>query len=259
MKKLFAYLDYLAALFIANMRPYKADKKRLAILATFMMLQNSLFFSLWIVLFDTFGNIKGWALQDMARMFGLLAGAIGIALSFFNGVRQISYKIQDSSIDALIARPRSVLPALLLSGSSTANFGDLLFAPILWFTLGNVGLSDMPFMLLLLVLVTSLFMSMLIIIYSIGFWFKGDSRFPDQLFMTLIIGSQTVVHGQAFWVKLALMTLIPAWFTNYIPTMLMRAFDPVLFAWLCGAVVLYGALAIMIFNAGLRRYVRSAA
>jgi len=258
MKKLLDQLDYLSALMVANMRFYKAEKARLAFLSTFMLLQNTLFFGLWIVLFHAFGNVKGWNMQDMARMFGLMASAIGLTLFFFNGVRQFAYKIQDGSIDTFIARPRAVLPALLLCASSTSSLGDVFFGPLIWLTLGNVGLSDLPLLLVLLVMITILFLSMLTIIYSISFWLKGDSRFPDQLFMTMMIGSQTIVHGQSFWIRLALMTLIPAWFTNYIPAMLIRSFDPVLFAWMAGAVVFYTAVAIVVFSAGLRRYIRSA-
>lgn len=250
-------LSYLGALLMANMRFYKNDRRRLFVMSFFMMCQNALFFSLWIIIFDAMGTLKGWNLSDMARMYGVVAGAIGGSMFFFNGARTIVYRIKDGSLDTFLSRPRAALPSLLTSSSSLASLGDLLYAPLIWVVLGQVGWSDAPLLLLVTALSCVLFTAMTVIVYSLGFWFKGDSRLAEQLFMVLIIGTCNIIHGQPFMVRLAFMTILPAWFISYLPTELLRNFDPALLALLFGAAVFYSFVAALVFQAGVRRYKRS--
>ncbi|HAX91268.1 MAG TPA: hypothetical protein DCY07_03545 [Rhodospirillaceae bacterium] len=249
-------ISYLWALMTANMKSYNAERKRLFVMALFMMIQNAMFFGLWVIFFQTVGDLKGWKLVDVTRMFGLAASAIGLSLFFFNGARTLAYRVMDDSIDSFLTRPRKALPMLLMSSSSPASLGDITFGPLLWLTLGEVPLSLFPWFVLLTLFSALIFTAATLMMFSIVFWLKTSSRFPEQLFEMLIILSSNILHGQPFGVKALMFTIIPAGFISYLPAQLMRGFDPLLFGILLVATVFYAALAAYIFNAGLRRYVR---
>ncbi len=249
-------LSYLWSLMLANMSDHTNNPKRLFVMSFFMMIQNTMFFIIWILFFQSVGDLKGWQLPDYMRIISIFSSSFGFCMFFFYGVRNIAYWIQDGSLDAFITRPRAVLPALLMSASSPASLGDILYGPVIWLTLGGMPVSSLPWFLFLAMLSSVLLLSVLVIMYALAFWLKGSPRFPDQLFEMLLIFTGNILHGQPFALKAVAFTIIPAGFITYIPVQLTRAFDAALFALLIGAVVFYGALALFVFNAGLRRYVR---
>ncbi|MFA6280529.1 MAG: ABC-2 family transporter protein [Bdellovibrionales bacterium] len=251
-------LSYLWALMMANMKSHGAQLRRLFVMSFFMMIQNTMFFIIWILFFQSVSDLKGWQLPDYMRLIGIFASSFGFCMFFFYGVRNIAYWIQDGSLDAYITRPRAVLPAVLMSASSPASLGDILYGPILWLTLGGMPLSSLPWFLVLAMMSATLLLSVLIIMYSLSFWLKGSPRFPDQLFEMLLIFTGNILHGQPFALKAVAFTIIPAGFITYIPVQLTREFDATLCALLIGAMIFYGVLAVIVFNAGVRRYVRGA-
>ncbi len=253
-KNVARHFSYLYALMSANMKFYKPEWKRLLIMSFFMILQNTMFFVLWVILFQNISSLKGWGLIEIARMFGLVASSVGLSLFLFNGARSITYRVQDGSMDDFLVRPRSALPALLMSGSSPASLGDVLYGPLMWATLGDVTWSMVPQLVGLTLLSAIIFTSMMIIVFSLSFWLRGNSRFSEQLFETLIIFSMSLQHGQPLGVKLIAYTAVPAAFIAYLPTRLIGHFDPALLAQLLVATVFYAALSVWVFNAGLRRY-----
>ena len=254
---MFKTLSYLWALFYANMKSYGPDKKKIFIMSFFMIIQNSMFFAIWVILFGSVKELRGWGAEDVARMFGLTASAIGLSLFCFNGARTIAYRIHEGTMDAFIARPREVLPALLMSSSSPASLGDLFYGPLMWLCFGNMGLHQWLLMIFLVINTAIIFTACTIAVFSAAFWLKGSTKFPEQLFEMLIIMSVNIVHGQPFLVKIIVYTVLPAAFINYLPVQLVREFDWGTFALVCGASVFYIWLAMRIFRAGLRRYVNS--
>lgn len=248
-------ISYLFALLLANMKSYAPDKMRLFVMALFMMIQNSMFFVFWIILFESVSDLKGWRLEDFALMYGMVSSGVGISLFFCNGARTIAYRIQDGSLDSFIAKPRAVLPLLLFSSSSPASLGDILYGPLMWSLFVELTFEKSVALGLLTVNAALLFTALTVIIYSLGFWLKNNPRFHDQLFEMLIILSANVTHGQPVLVRMVLFTLIPTAFMNYLPVELVRGGDPVQCLLVVGASVFYGGVAIMIFNAGIRRYV----
>ncbi len=256
MKKLFSSLSYLWALNAANMKFYRPEWKRLLIMSFFMIVQNSMFFVFWVIFFQTVSNLKGWRLSDVARMYGIVASSVGLSLFFLSGARSIARRIQDGSLDVFLTRPRSVLPALLMSYSSSASLGDILYGPLMWAALGDVTWAMAPQLVGLTLLSSVVFTSATIIVYSLAFWLKGNTRFSDQLFEMLIIFSANIQHGQPFGVQIVMYTIIPAAFIALLPVRLLSAFDPLLFAELLAATVFYALLAAWTFRAGVRRYKR---
>ncbi len=247
----------LYALLGANIRSWAPEKMRLFIMSFFMMIQNTMFFVLWILFFRSISHINGWNLVDVTRMFGLVASAIGLSLFFFNGIRSLPYKIRDGSLDALLTKPKHPLPLLLFSSSSPASLGDALYGPVMWSFLGEVTPAMIPLLLALLVLSMVLFTASMIMVFSLAFWLKGNPRLSDQSFEMLIIFSTGVLHGQPFGLKIIAFTLVPAGFISYVPTLLISDFTWGLFLGLAAAATAYAGIAVWVFNKGLARYKRA--
>lgn len=250
-------LSYLWALITANIKSYAPEKKRLFIMSLFMVIQNTIFFALWIVFFDNVSDVKGWRLAEIAQMFGIGSSGIGISLFFANGARTIAYRIQEGTLDGFITKPREVLPVLMTSSSSPASLGDVFYGPFMWAMWGDLSWSNAPLLLALTLIAAALFTAFVIAIFSVSFWLKGNARFPEQLFEMMIIFTTNVVHGQSFKIKLLTFTVIPAAFINFVPILLLKDFSWLLFASLVAVTIVHCWLAVKIFNAGLRRYVNS--
>lgn len=258
MKEFRNELAYLFALLAGSMKSYGPERKRLLIMSVFMMIQNSMFFALWIILFGTVRDMNGWQLQEVARMFGITASAVGMSLFFFNGARTIAYRILDGTLDSYLTKPRHPLPALLFSSSYPASLGDIFYGPLIWYFLGNLeGYQQWGIIILVTLLAAVVFISTSLIFYCIPFWLKGNTRFPEQLFEMFIIATTNILHGQPLGVKIVVFTLIPAAYVAYVPVLLANHFSwgPLLI--LISAACFYAWAAIKVFNAGVRKYVQS--
>lgn len=249
-------LAYIAALLWAGLAEHRADFTRTATLSAVMFIQNFIFFVAWIVFFGSVGEIKGWRLEDMSLLMGLVAAGVGLAFFFCDGVRTLPFRVEDGTLDAFITRPRHPLPALLFSRSSPASLGDILSAPVYWFVIGGAPLSQLPLLVALSLMGAAIFLAALLMFYSIALWLPRSGRFADQLFEMFIIFMLIPQHRQAGAIKLIMFSLMPAGFTSLIPILLLRHFDGLMFAVLVGATVVYATLAALVFNAGLKRYVR---
>jgi ABC-2 type transport system permease protein len=250
-----SHLTYISALLRANWREHYTDARRAAVLSSFMFVQNLIFFLAWVFFFGSVGEVRGWHLHDVAILYGFLAFAVGLAMFLGDGIRALPLCIQDGSLDSLIVRPRHPLPALMFSRSSAASLGDVLSAPLYWFAFGGMTLGHLPTLLVAALLAAATFQAATVLAYSVAFWLSGSGRFSDQLFEILIIAAAVPQHGQPLAIKLVLFTAIPAGFITLTPVSLMQNFDAWLLAGLAAATLAYAVAAVLVFNAGLKRYV----
>jgi ABC-2 type transport system permease protein len=249
---------YVLALLMANWREHHSNGGRALVFTCFMFVQNLIFFLAWVFFFGAVGEVRGWRLHDVAMLYGFLAFAFGFALFLSDGIRTLPLCIQDGSLDTFIVRPRHPLPALMFSRSSASSLGDVLSAPLYWFAFGGLTLDRLPMLLVVALLAAAIFQAATVLTYSVAFWLSGGGRFSDQLFEILIITASVPQHGQPLGMKLVLFTAIPAGFITLTPVSLMKNFDGWLLAGLTAATLAYAALAVFVFNAGLRRYIAQA-
>jgi ABC-2 type transport system permease protein len=73
----------------------------------------------------------------------------------------------------------------------------------------------------------------------------------EQSLITFSLYPGGMFHG---WIKVLLFTALPAGFISHVPADLLRQFDPLLFAVLCGFTAFSCVAAITVFRVGLRRY-----
>ena len=219
-----------------------------------MMLNNIIYFVFWIIFFDRFDNVNGWALPDMFLLFGVVAGGIGLAMILFGNVTLLSEIISGGRMDYYLSLPRPALLHVISSRSVGSGYGDFLYGFISFFLAGAFTLPEFLRFLAGLLLSASIFTSFMIIANSLAF-FLGNadmiSRQAMNAIITFALYPITLFDGTA---KLILLTVIPAAFVGAVPVEFIHAFSWTgLFKLLGASAVLLG-LALFLFQRGLRRY-----
>jgi ABC-2 type transport system permease protein len=229
---------------------------RLAMLSgTFGMLMNNfLFFMIWVIIFHHVGNLRGWTLEDMALMYGMGATSFGLACAIFGGFRLLTDDIDTGRFDTYMARPASPMTMAVTSNSVSHSWGDFLTGPLFWLIFCNLTLVQWGLMVLMVLIAALVCTAVGVIIYSIGFWFN-DTRNHADTFLYFALGFITMpLHGLPDWIKLVIFTILPVAYIAYVPVEIIRDPSPV---WL--GLFLVGAiwsllLARFVFYRGLRRY-----
>src|SRR5262249_8440990 len=106
---------WIPALGLANLRSELVRPWNVALLATFMALNNFVWFGVWWLFFGLAGDVRGWTLRDVTEIYGILAVAYGIYATFFGGARNVALFVQNGALDVYLGRPRSPLLGVLFS------------------------------------------------------------------------------------------------------------------------------------------------
>jgi ABC-2 type transport system permease protein len=247
-------IKFLLALWKANL--ISAMEYRTAFLtqAFGMFLNNAAYFVFWVIFFNRFKEVRGWVLIDMVFLFGVVATAFGLSVYLFGNITTIADIIANGRLDYYLALPRPVLIHVLASRSIASGFGDFLygltsFAIARQFTLPTIG----RFILAVSLSVT-IFLSFLVIVQSLTFWFGNTSMLTFQVtnaIITFSIYPTTLFDGTA---KFLLLTIIPAGFVGAIPAEFIRAFTWTQLFQMLGAATIFFSLSMLLFHKGLSRY-----
>lgn len=223
-------------------------------LSIVMVVQNFIFFSIWVFFFDAFGEIRGWQLKDMATLFGIVAFGFGLAFLAFGGAIDLGRIIREGELDTYLGRPTRPLLPVIMREARPASVGDMLSAPMMWLVFGGYHLGDLPMLLLLGVLSGLVVLAVAVSVQSMIFFIGSVRTLPDQIFELFLIGSMYPQHGHGALLRVAMFTIIPAGFSAYLPVTLMNDFSWPKLAVLVLASGGYLFLATRIFYAGLKRY-----
>src|SRR5215216_569923 len=76
-------LKFLLAIWKANL--LSAMEYRAAFLSQVigMLVNNFIYFAIWIIFFDRFKNVRGWGVNDMYLTFGVLTSSFGLVSMLF--------------------------------------------------------------------------------------------------------------------------------------------------------------------------------
>src|SRR5512143_3233359 len=74
-----------------------------------MMLNNFIYFVIWIIFFDRFKEVRGWGIHDMYLTFGVLASSFGLVSLLFGNAFNLSDIISKGRLDYYLSLPRRVL------------------------------------------------------------------------------------------------------------------------------------------------------
>ena len=247
-------LAFARGLLITNLKATLALRGAFATQVAFMALNNLTFFVFWWALMRRVPVIRGWRLVDVELLFGLVAVAFGLTVTVAGGVRHLGRLIEDGDLDALLTQPRSVLVYALGMRSQPSGVGDIISGGLLIAASGHLSWRSAPLMIAAIGASATMFLATGILFFSLAFWLGKVETIARQLWELLITFSLYPEPLFGGVLRLALFTILPAGFVGYLPVAVVR--EPSLpQLWLLGAGAAgYLALAVLVFERGLRRY-----
>ncbi len=251
---MFKELKFLISLWKTNLAA--AMEYRVAFLSQSigMILNDGVYFIVWIIFFDRFNDIRGWGLTDMFIVFGVSASAFGLAGLLFGNAFNLADIIVKGRLDYYLSLPRPTLLHVLASRTVPSSAGDFLYGFLSFLASGQFTLNGLGRFLLAVLLATITFASFLVIIQSLAFWMGSGGNFTAlavNAMVTFALYPITLFDQTA---RFMLFTIVPAAFMGAVPAGFVRDFSWTLLGQMALAAGVFLTLAILLFHAGLRRY-----
>lgn len=219
-----------------------------------MILNDAVYFVVWIIFFDRFPSIRGWQLTDMFIVFGISASAFGLAGLLFGNAFNLGDIIVKGRLDYYLSLPRPTLLHALASRVVPSSFGDFLYGFISFSASGQFSIVGLGRFVFGIAIAMTVFVSFLVLVQSLAFWLGTGGVFTNMAInamITFAIYPITLFNQTA---KFILFLVVPAAFMGAVPAGFVKSFSwPTL-----GLMILAAAgfliLAILVFHVGLRRY-----
>lgn len=247
-------LKFLLAVWKANLQ--SVMEYRIAFLTQVigMMLNNFIYFAIWIVFFDRFKEVRGWGINDMYVTFGVLASSFGLVSLFFGNSFMLGDIINNGRLDYYLSLPRPVLLHAVSSRMIAGGMGDFTYGFLSYTLSGQVTWDGFLRFILAILLGAVVFVAFLILINSLAFWLgivSGLTNLMVNAMITFGIYPYSIFDNYA---KFILFTIVPAALMAALPAEFITQFTwQTLARLLLGATIFLG-LAITVFRLGLRRY-----
>jgi ABC-2 type transport system permease protein len=247
-------LRFARALLAANLKATLMLRGAFVMQVVFMTLNNLTFFVFWWALMQRVPEIRGWRLEDVQVLFGVVAVGFGLTVTLAGGVRHLGRFIDEGELDTLLTQPRPVLLHALGLRSQAAGLGDVLsgIAFIAWS--GQVSWRALPLLAFAIVAGALVILACGIVFFSLAFWLGRVETLARQLWELLITFSLYPEPLFGGMLRLVLFTLLPAGFVGYVPVRLVEGPSLALVLLLTAAAAAYLAIAAFVFDRGLRRY-----
>ncbi|MCK4259501.1 MAG: ABC-2 family transporter protein [Halanaerobiales bacterium] len=245
------FLAHVWRLNLASAMEYRVNFLTQAIM---MIINNAFYFVFWVLFFERFNQIKGWAFQDILLLFSVVTVGFGLAFTFFGNGNRLSHLIEEGQLDYYLVLPRDVMLYSLASRTSVAAIGDIIFGVLMFFISGNVSLQSFILWISCSFLVAGIMVAYVSIVGSIAFWTKRAKVLSEQAINAVLTFS--LYPNQIFVgsVRFILFTIVPAGFISSIPVEIIRDLKSWNLLLLAAYTIFIIILSRVIFNRGLRRY-----
>jgi ABC-type uncharacterized transport system permease subunit len=247
-------LDYIAALLRVAVGSCLARPVFAAVSAAMMFGNNLIMFLLWVIYFADFSSMRGWMLADFSLLIGVVAWAFGLMVFIAGGLRDLAATITEGGLDIHLGRPRHPLPGLLLCRSIPSGLGDMASAFLFWLWFGGAGIADLPLLLAVSTAAGVVLGATVAITQCLPFWLSRSATLAEELFNMLLMVAFYPQHPYGFLVRLVLFTVFPTAFIALLPVEAIRHHSLLEALGVVAAAGFYGALAIWVFERGLRHY-----
>jgi ABC-2 type transport system permease protein len=242
------------ALLIASLRSLFVHKKALFVRASFMMINNALYFVFWYFIFRKTNTLYGWTLNDIYMFLGVHMMFFGVSVSVTSGWKDLKHLINTGAMDVYLLRPMHPMIQALFSRTELSGVGDYLMGAGLFLYASDNPISSLPMLFFISIVGGLASIGGALAIYSFSFWRWADESLLDLFFeLSLAISGypehilNRSLHFLAFFI-------LPIGLTIYLPVRFVR--EPSIWgaaAICCGCTFLL-LLAKIIFDAGLKRY-----
>ena len=247
-------LRFLSALWKANLLAAMEFRVAFFTQAIGMMLNNGVYFVFWVLFFDRFKEIRGWGLEEMFILFGLVASGFGLGVFLFGNVMNLAELISQGQLDYYLSLPQPVLLHTLASRSQSSGIGDFTYGIISFCVAGQFSAGSLGRFVLGVLISMLIFLSFLVLVQSLAFW-VGNAQLVSgnavNAIITFAIYPINLFEGSA---RFLLFTVIPAAFVGALPAEMVTHFSWISFFKLLLGAVVFLALALAAFYTGLRRY-----
>lgn len=246
---------YIKHQLLFNFRASYALRSAFYLQFLFMIVNNLIFFLIWWIFFTKLEEIRGWKLNDLMLLYGVVVASFGLSMILAGGFRRLPFYIARGRLDSFLTQPRPVLLSTVLSESVPSGWGNLVTGFLLFFLSGYLEWTQIAFYILVLITSTLVFVMSGVLISSLGFWLQEMEGFARQWFEYLVTIScyPSSIFTSPF--KIVLYTVLPAGFIGYLPVDLIRQPQLSTMIQILLAAIAYTALAQYVFHRGLRRYV----
>ncbi|MFQ5559596.1 MAG: ABC transporter permease [Nitrospinota bacterium] len=179
-------------------------------------------FGLLFVILTRFTEINGWAIGEIAFLYGLLATTQGISAVFFNALNDFEQMVVRGDFDRILIRPLSPLWQIISSKFEVSTLAHFVIGPgALLYGAKTAGLdwtTGKAFFFLLVVVGGTLILgSIRIAVASVAFWTVRNSSLVR---IVVYSSKEFIVYPISIYtrgVQLFLTFVFPIAFINYYP------------------------------------------
>jgi ABC-2 type transport system permease protein len=218
------------------------------------MINNAIYFLIWVIYFDRFKEVRGWGINDMFVTYGIIASGFGLVSLLFGNVFNLGEVIAKGRLDYYLSMPRPVLLHTVASRSIASGLGDFTYGFISYALSGQFTLDGLGRFLVGTLCAAAIFAAFMILVQSLAFWIGNSSYLSSMALNAIITFAIYPITMFDTTAKLILFTLIPAALMGALPAQFVHTF-----ALSTLAEILLGSLAFLglagaVFHLGLRRY-----
>ena len=251
MRRMFPFI---LAVWKANLASAMEYRAAFLIQAVGMMLNNAIYFIFWVIFFDRFKEVRGWGLNDMILLFGVVAAGFGLAAYLFGNTFNLADIISKGQLDYFLSLPQPVLVHALVSRSIASGMGDFLYGVLTFLVFGSPTLDSSLRFVLGILLSMVCFISFMVAVQSLTFWLGQTQMLSQQATNALITFALYPINLFEGGGRFVLFTIIPAAFMGAVPAEYVRSASWESLGLLILAAGLLGTLGLVTFHAGLKRY-----
>lgn len=247
-------LAFARALLATNLKAALALRGAFIAQVLFMALNNFTFFVFWWALMQHTPTLRGWRLNDIQVLFGIVAAGFGLTVTCAGGVRYLGQAIEEGTLDTLLTQPKPPLLHALGLRLQPSGFGDVLSGLLFIVWSGQLTWRNAPLIAIAIVSSAVVLVACGVVFFSLAFWVGRVETAARQLWELLLTFSlyPEPLFGGAL--RFALFTVLPAGFVGYLPARLVRDSSAGDAMMLAAGAALYLAFAVRVFRLGLRRY-----
>lgn len=253
--KLFTYIRL--SLELVKLSILSAMEYRIAFIVQIvgMILNDAAHLAIWIIFFSRFNEIQGWAANDMFLLFSIFFVSFGLFAFFAGGAIEMAKYISRGQMDYFLALPKNPMWHITSIYTEIPAMGDIILGITLFlFFTGPLSLEKILVYALVVTFSSLIIYNFAVVTQSLAFFFGNYDESAERwiwILFGVVIYPQSVFTG---WLKVIMLTILPAYFVVAVPVSLLKHFDWGVFGSLFGFWLITLLLALFIFKRGLRRY-----
>ena len=181
-----------------------------------MIINDCMFFLVWVFFFKIFGTLGGLDIWKFAILLSIMVMVFWMVHTFFYGYYRIWIMIEEGKLDNYLLLPKNILVKLLTSSMMTTAVWDILFAFLLMFLIPDLNFLMVIKIILLSIIWTGTFIGFMLIFISLSFFTWSSKNLTRWIFEALL-GPSHYPPWIFDWtiLKFIFMTLIPVYFISF--------------------------------------------